>query len=158
MRDDADALVWFGLGTFHAAFFLALLVTLLHLDSRVGGVLGALDTVRGFALGGVLWAASVLSTRRAFRGMAMTPRGLGTSVGDVLVRGFKAGAVTGWVFLVALVVVLAGPDLLEPVLLFIGLVGSVVALLVGGLVGVAFAVADALIAAAVARVTRGYAE
>jgi hypothetical protein len=158
--DDTDSLLLWCLATFHTALFVLVPVALIHGVGALGDLLGSLSTVVGLVLYLALWATTWWTNRRL---LATTPFER-SEWWAVLKASVKWGGVTGSCFLLELVVVavvqvaLAGgfgtPDLASiPPLLLILAVGTLIAFVVGGLVGVvqatldlaALGVADALL-------------
>jgi hypothetical protein len=153
-RDDR-LLAW-GLATFHAAGFVLLLVTLLHVAGGLGSALGSLNTVVGLGLYAVLWVTAWWAARQAVRGLRLAEPDRPIAGWELLGRGFLWGGVNGavfWLVLLALLVIqsLAGGTTRDPVslglalvsflVLFLG-IGVGVAFAVGGLVGLLFATVD----------------
>lgn len=138
----ADLLRW-AFATVHTGLFVLVAVWLAHLADALGDLLVGLDTALGLGLYAVLWAITWWATGRAFDAV---PPGTG-SLRERATAGFLYGALTGAGFLLVVVVgaflaTLAGGGQLLPIL-FVGLVGTVLALLVGGTLGVVFALLDA---------------
>jgi hypothetical protein len=129
----------------------------------LGDLLGGLDTLVGLGLYLALWASTWWTTRQVLRSVADA----GTDASTVAVVGTGGkwaganGAVFFWILLAGFAVVNVPRDLgtaLEavPFLLVAGGVGSLLALGVGGFVGVLFAALDlALVRAARLLVPRG---
>lgn len=141
----ADLTRW-AFASFHAAVLVVVAVWLLHLSAALGGLLGGLDTALGLALYGVLWGLVWWATGRAFDAAAPTERSLRARAW----AGFQYGALTGVGFLLvvlvgATVALLVTGGALVPVAV-VSVVGSMVAVVLGGLVGVVFAAADAPLA------------
>ncbi|WP_276281792.1 hypothetical protein [Halorussus caseinilyticus] len=139
-----DPLVVWALASFHTAALVAVLVAALYLAGPLGDLLGGLDTLVGLALYLALWASTWWTTRRALREVADDTDASAFTVVGV---GGKWGGVNGVLFLWALLVVVAVP-VADPTLgavfyflVFAG-IGSLLALGVGGIVGVAFVAFD----------------
>jgi hypothetical protein len=101
-----DRLVAVAFGTYHAVTFIVLAVLILHLTGALVGLLGSLNTLTGLALFAALWATTTWSTARAFRGVPISALGTDTSIGAVIVRAVRSGALNGMLFLGAAVVIL----------------------------------------------------
>lgn len=152
--DRADPLVAWGLGAFHAALLVAVLVWLGHAADALGE-LGDLNTAVGLALYLVLW---VLSWRAGRRALAKTsPAGIAEPGGTrrALLWGALGGAATGTGFLAVVVLAFVvpalfrGAELLSVVL--IALFGLPVAAAVGTVVGGLFALLDVALLRVAAR-------
>ena len=142
---DDDPLVVWALASFHTAALVAVLVVALYLAGSLGDLLSGLSTIVGLGIYLALWAFTWWTTRCVVRAVARS--GDDASAFVVLREGGKWGGVDGACFLwVLLVVVLVpGADVtLEGVFLFLfyGGIGSILALGVGGIVGMVFAVID----------------
>ncbi len=163
MAEDAPALrrtgprrFAFALGTFHAGTLVVVGVLLAY---RNGGVesLGDLNTVLGLGLFALLWAASVAGTEWALRDVRVHTL-------DVALRRGIAGGVRSALLVLVVVIVfvvasvpfgltdeggLAGLGNMLVVALYIvgvyGVLGGVVAAVVGGAIGFVFAVIDWLV-------------
>lgn len=140
---------------FHTSLLVLLAVWLIHLSGALRDLLGGLDTLLGLGLYGVLWAVVWVATGRAFDD---APPGTSTPR-ERAKAGFVYGGFTGAGFVL---IVLVGATLVFLVtggeLLFIaafGVLGSVVAFVVGGLVGVAFGLLDAPLVRAGERLVPG---
>lgn len=152
----ADPLVVWALASFHTAGLTALLVVGLYLAGPLGDLLAGLDTLVGLGLYLALWVGTWWTTRRTLR--AVADAGTDASAFVAVGAGAKWAGVNGalffWVLLAgfaALNVPRESGALFEalPFLLVAGVVGSVLATGVGGIVGVLFAVLDlALVRAA----------
>lgn len=143
------------LGSFHAALLLVAALLALHLSDGLAGALEAGETLVGGAFYLVLLSSTVLTAR-----LVAEPAGLGErrdlrgtlrTVG----WGVLGGGVNGILFLLGFVVVaFVGLLLVSPtgvfVLLFVLAFGSLVALVVGLLLGLAFVLVDLLLFRAVA--------
>lgn len=142
---ESDPLVAWGLGAFHAAALVALLIGLGHADGSLGDLLDGLNTAIGLSLYLVLWGLSWLTTGRVLERVD-----LGANSGRTIGWGMVGGSVTGVAFflVVALGVILPnfltdGVDLGLVAFLVIFLsVGVLVAALVGAVLGGVFAVVD----------------
>jgi uncharacterized integral membrane protein len=139
-RAGADPLLAWGLASFHAAVLLVVPLWLAHVVApvAVGDLIGGLDTLVGVALYLVLWGSTWWSNRRylaasAFEGSVRT-----------LKSGAKWGAVTGLPLLggvVLAVLVATNPTFAA----FLLVAGTVVAPLVGAVVGALFAGVDVVL-------------
>lgn len=137
----ADLTRW-AFATVHTALLVLLAVWVLHLSDALRDLLGGLDTLLGLALYAVLWAVVWLATGRAFDAAPPTS----SSTRTLVKQGFLYGALTGVGFLVVVLVgaflatlVFGGPVL--SVLIF-AFIGTVVAAVVGGVLGTGFALLD----------------
>ncbi|NEU56811.1 hypothetical protein [Halorussus sp. MSC15.2] len=142
---DDDPLVVWALASFHVAALVAVLVVGLYTAGSLGDLLGGLDTVVGLALYLALWASTWWTTRRVLG--AVADAGTDASALTVVGAGGRWGGVNGVCFLWVLLFVAAVPGAdvtLAGVLYFLafGGIGSILALGVGGIVGVLFAVLD----------------
>lgn len=149
--DSSDPLLAFVFATFHTALFTLVPVTLLHWTGALGDLLGGLSTTVGLALYALLWATTWWTNRRL---LAATPFTRGAAW-PVLKASVKWGGVTGSLFFVELVGVAVlqaavvgqlGPPELESVLFlaFFATLATLVAFVVGALVGVVQAALDLL--------------
>lgn len=150
----ADLVRW-TFATFHAAALVLVAVWLVHLSGALGDLLGGLDTALGLGLYVLLWAIVWWATGRAFDD---APPG-SSSVQARVTAGFVYGGLTGAGFLLLVLVgaivvfLVTGGQLLAVAVL--GFVGGIVAFIVGGLIGVAFAMLDAPLARAGERFVPG---
>ncbi|UPV74108.1 hypothetical protein M0R89_16405 [Halorussus limi] len=141
-----DPLVVWTLASFHTAALTAVLVAALYLSGALGDLLAGLDTVVGLGLYLGLWASTWWTTRRAFAAIAAA--GDDASLSVVLGTGGKWAGVDGVLFLWILVAVVVFPvgsvEGPEAVLSFIAVVGvgSLLAFVVGTVVGLLFAALD----------------
>ncbi|HEV2251113.1 MAG TPA: hypothetical protein VGT60_11465 [Candidatus Limnocylindria bacterium] len=143
-----SALGWV-LGTFHtAAVGLALLV-LAYPGGGLGVALASLSTITGLALFIALWGITVFATSRSIRGLDL----VGGAAAGYHRRALRWGALNGLLFLWSLAALLAlqqlitAPGTLQPQSLllgagFVGGLGSLFALAVGAVVGLALASID----------------
>ncbi|MFC4449890.1 hypothetical protein [Halorussus aquaticus] len=141
----ADPLVVWALATFHVAALVAVLVVALYRAGSLGDLLGGLDTVVGLALYLALWASTWWTTRRVLG--AVADAGTDASALTVVGAGGRWGGVNGVCFLWLLLFVVAVPGAdvtLAGVLYFLafGGIGSILALGIGGIVGMLFAATD----------------
>lgn len=150
-RPGPPRLVVWAAGSLHAALLVALLASALHLSGAAGDVLAGLGTLPGIAVYLYLWAVTTVATRRALRTAELGADGRVGRPGRAAVAAAVWGAATGLAFLLGplvvaggFVLVTSGPDVLV-FLALVGLAGSVVAAVVGGLVGLAFAGLDLLL-------------
>lgn len=141
--------------TFHAAVFVLVAVWLVHLGGALGDLLSGLDTAAGLGVYAVLWSVAAVATDRAFAAAPPTE----TPPARLASIGFQYGAVAGTGFIVVVVVVaffavlLLGGELLQVLLL--GLAGVIGATVVGGLVGLGFALLSAPLVRAGERLAPG---
>jgi len=147
----ADLASW-SLGTFHAC---VLAIALLVVVYRLGGLddaLAGLSTAHGFALFLGLWAATVFTTTRALEAYRRSPAAPGGDLGPLVPSALRWGALNGVLFLwylavTQLVAVLASRPRLETLMLvpaampFLS-IASLVAFVVGALVGLVFGTID----------------
>ena len=169
-----ESLLAWALATFHTAFFIVALVSVLYWLGSLGGLLGSLNTLLGFALFGILWLSTWWTTRRTLRRVARLYQApsfaelvWGVENPPLFSAGFFSqavwwGGVNGAVFFLCilglllvntLVFILANPG--EDVglinLVFLGLIGVIVAGIVGAAAGLVLAVIDALLLIGVRR-------
>ncbi|MFC4552267.1 MULTISPECIES: hypothetical protein [Halorussus] len=157
-----DPLVVWTLATFHTAAFVAALVAALYLAGALGELLGGLSTLVGLALYVLLWAATWWTTRCTLAevagagsdGGAETDADAKPALSEMFGAGMKWGGVDGVCFLWAIVVVALVPrvrlrDLARmeadtvAFFVFAAAVASLLAFLVGAVVGSLFALFDA---------------
>lgn len=160
--DDGDGVasltVW-AFGTFHVAALAVVLLLFQHADGGLGSALDELDTPTGIGLYLYLWGVTWLVTHRTFRDAGVgtdKPSGIGRTLG----RGALGGSGIGVAFLLGALLALFLPRVLFTgpylPLLLVAAIGSVVAAIAGGIVGVMFAVVDlGLLAVAERLVERG---
>ncbi|WP_137287078.1 hypothetical protein [Halorussus salinisoli] len=152
-RGGDDSLVVWALASFHTATLVAVLVTAFYLAGTLGDLLGGLDTLFGLGLYLVLWAGTWWTTRRVLRAVADatsetdTASETGTSALAVVGVGGKWGGVNGvlffWVLFVGFVALNASLEIDAVAFLFVaGGIGTLLALGIGAIVGVVFAVLD----------------
>ncbi|MFC7046641.1 hypothetical protein ACFQH6_15625 [Halobacteriaceae archaeon GCM10025711] len=141
MADRPDPLLVWALATFHVAALVSVAAVALHANGVLGQVLGELDTLVGVGLFVVVWALTWWSNRRWLTDVSLADDGQGA-----VVAGARWGGVEGVLVLVApllvLVVVLVAQGGSVPVLAGLGVVALLVAGVVGGVVGAAFALVD----------------
>lgn len=148
-------------GAFHAAAFVTVAVALLHLLAPLGDLLAGLDTAVGFGLYLALWALAWWSARRALAEVDL--RSPGGGLRRALGAGVRWGGATGTAFflVLSLVVVVGGlvaadggsvSPTFAAIVLGAGVVGAVLAFLVGAAVGAALATLDAGLAGLAGRV------
>ena len=130
------------LGTFNSAVLALALLLLLYPRGRFGDTLAGLSTLTGLALYVALWATTVYATRRALDGIDL--------LGDVRAgdrffgQALRWGGFTGVAFLleaglIQIVSLALGGNLPIGSLAFLipfGVIGSMVAFVVGALIGV----------------------
>ena len=146
---DPDPLLVWCLAAYHTGLFVLVPVTLVHWVGALGDLLGGLSTLVGLVLYLALWATTWWTNRRL---LATTPLGRAERRA-VLTGSVKWGGVTGGCFFLELVGVavaqvgLAGglgvpdPASIPPLVALLAL-GTLVAFVVGGLVGVVQATLD----------------
>lgn len=136
------------LGTFNSAALALVLLLLLYPRGRFGDTLAGLSTLTGLALYVALWATTVYATHRALHGIDLLgdPR-----AGDAFFgRALRWGGFTGVAFLleaglIQIVSLALGGEPPLAALLFLipfGVIGSLVAFVVGALVGVTLGAVD----------------
>lgn len=139
----ADELVTWTLATFHAASLVAALVLLAHVAGSLGDLLGGLDTLVGLALFAVLWATTWWTNHRWLAGVRLRlderPPTNALLHGGLVWGGTNGVAFFWGIFLLA-VVPLFGFEVVS--LAIIAVAGTVFAIVVGALFGVAFAAID----------------
>ncbi len=137
------------LGTFHTAVVGLTLLFLAYPGGSLGTTLGSLNTITGLALFVALWAITVFSTSRAIKGFDLAS---GATAGYHR-RAIRWGALNGMLFLWSLAGLLALQQLItapgtlpvQSLLLgagFVAGVGSLFALTIGAVVGLALASID----------------
>ncbi|WP_276300648.1 hypothetical protein [Halorussus lipolyticus] len=143
-----DSLVVWALASFHTAGLVALLVVALYLAGPLGDLLSGLDTVVGLALYLGLWAATWWTNRRAFRAIADAGDDAESVSASVVVgTGGKWAGVDGVLFLWMLLLAAVFPPssvTLAGVAYFLafGGIASLLAFVVGAIVGSLFALLD----------------
>ena len=138
MADADTALAW-PLASFHVAALLVAGLTTLYAVGALGSLLQGVRTVTGLALYLALWGLTRWTVGRWLRAAALD------ASRDALLGAATWGAVTGVGFLFAVLVTL-GVVVREFVFVAVlALVGTPVAALVGGVVGVGFAFLDTLL-------------
>lgn len=153
-----DSLVVWALASFHTGLLVAVLVTALHLDGPIGDLLAGLSTTVGLVLYLGLWATTWWTNRRWLRALADPEIDSST-----VLTGMKWGGVNGVCFFWVLVVVnvaqfinlenLAALEVgVAALFVFAGLVGSILALGIGGIVGSLFAILDLALVRVAARI------
>ena len=150
-----DRSLWWALGTFHAALLITIAVLLLYLAEGLGSFLSGLSTVAGLALFGALWLSSVWSTRRALRGAVGPGLVLAVPFESLVGRGVIQGGWTGLTFLAFLAIILGVPALVQrpnsgvlvlPLVLSVfGVAAAALAIVIGWLLGLVFALLDLLL-------------
>ncbi|WP_135825685.1 hypothetical protein [Halorussus ruber] len=156
-RVGDDPLVVWALASFHTAALVALLVAALYLAGPLGDLLSALDTAVGLTLYLGLWAATWWTNRRAFRAIADAGTDSASVRASVVVgTAGKWAGVDGVLFLWMLLFAAVFPPSTVTIAgvayyLAFGGVGSLLAFVVGAIVGCLFALLDL----ALFRVARG---
>jgi hypothetical protein len=155
-------LAW-ALASFHTAFFFLLFVILTYLSGNLGQLLSSLNTLAGVAIFALLWLTTTFCTGHVV--LSIEPATLEHPFASfdvikrVTVKSAFWGGVNGFIFLIGLLVILAFVFItaLIPVLFssqVIGLVSSVgfftsiasvIALILGGIVGIVFSMLDFVI-------------
>lgn len=150
-----DSLVVWALASFHAAALTVVPLAMLYLDGAVGDLLAGLETSVGLGLYLALWGLTWWTTRNVLRELREYPEDEenadDASFTAVALVGGKWGGVNGTVFFWVLLAGFAALNLptelgralgAVPFLLVAGGVGTVLALGIGGIVGVLFASLD----------------
>lgn len=151
------------LGTFHTVFLVLALVVPLYTSGNLGGILASLNTVVGTGVFVLVWATTWYCTQRAVKAIRRDDRIELPTGGRFVWLGMKWGALNGVFFYLPLLLALfasfiasapGNPDV-DPIvdfanraliyLVYFGfalVIGSPIALLVGGVVGFVFACLD----------------
>jgi hypothetical protein len=145
------------LGTLHATLFVLAIVVSAFRAGGLDDLLGGLNTLLGLGLYGGLWMLTWWTTTRAVAGVDWR-QVTAEDTGKLLLRGLRWGGATGVLVLLAVAVLLlanamvggiqgggAGTDALVGIAVASTtglLIGSLVAFVLGGVVGVAFALID----------------
>ncbi|UPW00158.1 hypothetical protein M0R88_16795 [Halorussus gelatinilyticus] len=145
-----DPLVVWALASFHTAALTAVLVGAIYLSGALGDLLSGLDTLLGLGLYLGLWATTWWTTRRAFAAIGAAGRDGPVSRSVVLGTAGKWAGVDGVLFLWVLVGVFAASTVsvesvdLRGVFYFLAIAGvaSLLAFVVGAIVGLLFAALD----------------
>ncbi|WP_198661968.1 hypothetical protein, partial [Halorussus litoreus] len=140
-----DPLVVLALATFHTALLVAAIVAGLHFAGPLGELLDGLQTSLGLGLYIALWATTWWTNRR-WLGVVADPES-DVSSSMVVGTGGKWGGVNGvfffWVLFFAAVVPTVGFDIDATLFYLLALgVGTLLALGIGGIVGVLAAAVD----------------
>ncbi|SFL25946.1 hypothetical protein SAMN04487950_3091 [Halogranum rubrum] len=146
---EPDSLLVWCLATFHTTLFVLVPLTLLHWAGALGDLLGGLSTTVGLALYGLLWATTWATNRR----LLVTTPFAWTERWALSKASVKWGGVTGSCFFLELVAVVVGQAAVAGELgvpsaasvlpiLFVLALGTLVAFVVGALVGVGQVVLD----------------
>ena len=102
-----NQLILWAFATFHAVFFLAVLLLFLYLGGSLGRLLSALNTLVGLGLFGAFWLTTWVTTRQGWRRLqwdiSQTP-----NYARVLGQGVIWGGVNGVMFLGVLVLLFIG--------------------------------------------------
>lgn len=151
---DDDPLVVWALATFHTTLLVVVLVAALHVSGPLGDLLGGLSTIVGFALFLILWASTWWATGRTLAAVSTEE----TTTFEMVTTGGKWGGVNGVCFLWAILLVAVVPAVgLErgalPAVALVAAIGSVLALGIGGIVGVLFAAVDVVAFRAAAKLS-----
>jgi hypothetical protein len=155
---SARLLVW-SLAAFHTGFFLAVLITLLHVSGRLNDFLRSLNTLTGLTMFGVLWLTTWWCTRHAWQDMKWTLN-QPLDYGRLYALGIRWGGVNGMLFWLALLTVqtiasiiaaVVSPQLSGMVLtamsgfFLLGICGAPFSFITGAVFGFIFAVVDGLL-------------
>jgi hypothetical protein len=144
-------LVTWSLATFHATFFVLVIVLFIYSRDALGAGLSGLNTFVGLGLFMALWATTYATTSRALEGLDLI--GSARDRSGYARRAFRWGAVNGMSFLVILGIVAVtiavsntrpgqvGTGILVPAL-FIAPFALVVSAAVGAAVGLIFGTID----------------
>lgn len=171
-------LLTFGLATFHTLFFILILVLFLYSLGGLGDLLEGLNTLAGYVIFAALWTTTWWTTRQALRNYFKRRIQGGEEnwietmlrgefeVSQVLVNGVIWGGINGFLFLIALAVILlvyilfltiaallggsANPGASLTLILFL-LIGSLLGAIVGGVVGLILALVDGAVLGLVRR-------
>lgn len=130
--------------TFHAAALVVALVVVAHVTGPLGDLLGGLDTLVGLALFVVLWATTWWTNRRWLAGVRLRV-GERPPTRALVSGGLRWGGANGVLFLwsVFLLAVLPAFGFQVVPLAIIATAGTVLATVVGALLGGLFAALDA---------------
>jgi hypothetical protein len=152
-----DRLVVWSLATFHTAFFVAVVVALLHVSGTLAGLLRSLNTAIGLAIFGTLWTTTFWSTRHLLEDLQSGPRHPSGTAGAFIGWAAFWGGVNGVAFLLLVVIgavlaalptTLVAPDrslgLAVGLIYFVVPLGSAVAFMVGFVVGLVLGAVDSL--------------
>ena len=163
-RHQSPGLLAWTLGTFHACAIVLLLLLLVYPRGGLGLALGGLDTVTGLIIFIALWATSVWTARRALAGSDWLSATTAERTGFYR-RALRWGGVTGILFLAELGAIILVRTLLvahgdnsisllavAAFAAFVGSFGTIVAFLIGALIGVTLGAVD-LVALDLARRT-----
>lgn len=144
-----DRLLVVGLATFHTTLLLAVLVGAGYATATIGDLLGGLGTLTGFALFGLLWGTTLWTNWRwlASVGLLADERDARNILRRATVWGGIDGVLFFLGFLVIFLLVRTAPGTtvtIEGVGLvgFFALLGSAVATVVGGVLGVLLGALD----------------
>jgi hypothetical protein len=108
---ESPLLAW-ALGSFHASFFVLILILVLVTRGGLGSILSGLNTLMGFALFGLLWTLAWWATRRGLKGFDFSNLDELDLTG-LLGRSLKWGGVAGVLVLLGLALVVAVNALAE---------------------------------------------
>lgn len=147
-RLSQAALLCWGLAAFHTATLVLVLVSYLYRSVPLGELLAEIETSVGLVLYGVLWGITWWSNHRWLQETRLLEADAVSDPDDVILAGFKWGGTTGVIFfgvLVGLLVLPQTPLSGIPFIVFIALIGVIVAFTIGGLLGGVFAVADLIL-------------
>lgn len=152
-RDPAGELIGWALASFYVVLLVGLSLLALHVRGDLGELLAGLSPVVGIALYLLLWTTTWVTTRRAIADRLQSIDEGRPPVGRVAATGALWGGVNGAVFLLVLLGVAVGAQLLASLatgdwsdilfavyLVAIGSVGAGVAFVVGAIVGTGLAI------------------
>ncbi|WP_226021980.1 hypothetical protein [Halomicrobium salinisoli] len=153
---DRRLLVW-TVASFHAAGLTLAFVALAHAGGALSDLLAGLGTLAGFAGYGYLWALSYLATRWVLDDETVAAATDG-AVRSAVLRGTVGGSLVGLGALLGPLLLVVVPDLVAGSanpgsIALVALIGSGVALAVGAVVGLAFALLDLAALRIVGRIT-----
>jgi len=140
-----DALLCWGLAAFHTAVLVVVLVMCLYGSVPVGEFLAEIETSVGLLLYGALWGITWWSNHRWLQETQLLESDAESDRDTVIRAGFEWGGTTGVIFFGVLVGLLVLPQIplnAIPFVVLVALIGTIVAFVVGGLLGGVFAAAD----------------
>lgn len=160
--DRSERLVVLAFATFHATAFVLIGFLIAYRGGGLGQTLQGLNTAVGLGLFIALWATTYIATRNALRGIDVSS---GTRIDADALIGSAArwGGLNGVMFLLVLVLGLfvanlriQAENVMQTVLFAFAALfpASVVAFVVGALVGVVFAGVDLILLGVAARILR----
>lgn len=155
-------LAW-AMATFHTVFFFLLFVILVYLSGNLGQLLSSLNTLVGVAIFVLLWLTTAFCTGHVVQSVEPAalehPFASFNVIKRVMVKSAFWGGVNGFIFLIGLLLILAIvlltaiiPVLFSPEVIglvasvgFFTSIASVIALILGGVVGIVFSMLDFVI-------------